>query len=847
MNIHLLCEYMQNPTGIDTPAPLLCWYNDAPQTAIHSSRVVVLDSGSGDILWDSGFQPDTGRAVYKGRALRSGQTCRWQVSLRHTGGETLSDEARFTMGLLPEDHWQARWVGGIRIDAKCYLYRHEWTAPKPVRSAAAFVASPNYNVITVNGQKPDDSVLNNTFANYDKSLYYATYDLTGLVREGQNAIGVMTGLGWRSLREAEDGVGWGDSLFALQIRMIYADGTEEWLYSHPDAWRCLTDGPVTYNSIYNGEVYDARLEKTGWDEPGYEDSGWMDTVEKEPPEGVLRSQLLEPIRVVKEWQPVAVLPVADGSWTLDFGRNFAGWVRLRIRGKAGQQIAIRPTEMIHPDGSVDPTSLRKAHPVDIYICKGEGVEEWEPRFTYHGFRYAQITGLESRPEPGMFTGCMVRSGVEDTGRFTSSHPVVQGFFDMVRQTEESNLHGVPTDCPQRDERLGWLNDMTVRNEGALYGFRLYQLYAKWLRDIRDTQGRVTGAITDTAPFLRYGFRPADPVSGSFLMLPWNLYLHYGDDRIIRENYEANGRWVQYLLRNTRDGVVRFSSMGDWAAPVAGTDHSSTGGGALSVITPPLLMSTGFLYHDCILMAKMARVLGKVEEEQAWLRTAAQVKADFNRAFFHPDGQYYGANSQAANILPLHFDLVEEEHIPGVLASLCEDIRQSGGHLTTGNICTRFGVEVLFRYGEADLAWHLLSQTEYPGWGYMLANGATTVWERWEKLGSNDYMAEMASMSHPMNGSAVVSLYKHLAGIQPDEEQPGWQNILFRPAVPKDAPDAGAELHTIRGTVASRWTQKDGCIHWEVTVPAGCTGTVYLPGKAEPVTVDGGVHRFAWQA
>lgn len=845
MNIHLLCEYMQNPTGVDTAAPLLTWYTDEPGKAADEARVVLRDAGSGVMLWDTGFVPNEGSCIYGGAALKSGRTYIWQVTLRFGGEEMCSEEARFTMGLLPEAAWQARWVGGIRIDAKSYLYRHEWTAKKPVRSAAAFVASPNYNVITVNGKKPDDSVLNNTFANYDKSLYYATYDLTGLVREGENAMGVMTGLGWRSLREAEDGVGWGDSLFAAQILMEYADGSEEWLYSEPDEWRCSTDGPILYNSIYNGEIYDARREQAGWDMPGYDDAGWFDAVEKEPPEGVLRSQLLEPIRVVRELPAREIIPAADGGWTLDFGKNMAGWVRLRMQGKAGQKVSIKPAEMIHPDGRVDTTSLRRAHPVDSYIFRGEGVEEWQPRFTYHGFRYAQITGLEEKPGPDMFMGCMVRSGVEQVGDFRCGHPIVQGFFDMVRQTEESNLHGVPTDCPQRDERLGWLNDMTVRNEGALYGFRLYQLYAKWLRDIRDTQGKVTGAITDTAPFLRYGFRPADPVSGSFLMLPWNLYLHYGDDRIIRENYEANGRWVRYLLKNSRDGIVRYSSMGDWAAPVAGTDHSSTGGGALSTITPPLLMSTGFLYHDCILMAKMARVLKKAEDETAWQEKAAQVKKDFNRAFFHEDGQYYGENSQAANILALHFGLVEEEHIPGVLGNFCDDIRRSGGHLTTGNICTRFGIEVLFRYGQADLAWHLLTQTEYPGWGFMLKNGATTVWERWEKLGSNDFMAEMASMSHPMNGSAVVSLYKHLAGIQPDEEKPGWQNILFRPVIPGDAPDASAELQTIRGTVASRWTQQDGRVEWEVTVPAGATGTVYVPGREQPETVGAGVHRFCW--
>ncbi len=840
MKLELLCEYRIDPAGMDTALPLLSWYSDEAEAVMEEARVT-LRKGD-DLIWDSGFAPNTGSILYAGQPLFSGRTYHWQVTLRTGGHEVISQEATFTMGLL--DAWQAKWVGGIRIDASCYLYRYEWTAAKPIRCAAAFVASPNYNVLTVNGKKPDDTVLNNTFANYDKSLYYVTYDLSKLLREGANAFGVMTGRGWRSLREAEDGIGWGDSLFAMQVMVEYTDGSVEWIASDPDLWRYTTDGPVLYNSIYNGETYDARLEKTGWDRPGYDDAAWSDAVEKEPPEGVLRSQLLEPIRVVDELPVKEMIPIADGSWTLDFGRNMAGWVRLRISGEAGQAIKLKPAELLSSDGSVDPTSLRGAHPIDTYILKGDGIEEWEPRFTYHGFRYVQVFGLTQKPDKDMFTACLVRTSVERIGKFRSSHPIVQAFYDMVMRTEESNLHGVPTDCPQRDERLGWLNDMTVRNEGAMYGFRMYQLYAKWLRDIRDTQGKVTGAITDTAPFLRYGFRPADPVSGSFLQLPWNLYLHFGDDRIIRENYEANARWVRYLMRNAKDGVVRFSSMGDWAAPVAGTDHGSTGGGALSVITPQLLMSTGFLYHDCTLMAKMARVLGKGEEQQAWLEKAAKVKQDFNRAFFHPEEEYYAANSQASNILPLYFGLVEEEHIPGVLRHLCDDIRRNGGHLTTGNICTRYAVEVLFRHGEADLAWHLLSQTEYPSWGFMLVNGATTTWERWEKVDAGDFMADMAAMNHPMNGGAVVSLYKHLAGIAPDEEQPGWRNIIFQPVLPADAPDAYASLMTIHGKVSCKWQRQENGITMDVMVPAGCTGTVYLPGQTVPVSVGAGQHHFS---
>lgn len=653
----------------------------------------------------------------------------------------------------------------------------------------------------------------------------------------------MTGLGWHSLRKAEDGIGWGDSLFSLLIRLEYKNGEVAWVAQDPASWKFTCDGPVRRNSIYNGETYDARMELPGWDKTGYDDSAWATCIEKEPPSGVLRSQMLEPIRVVEELLVKEMINVRDGSWTIDFGKIFSGWVRIRVSGKAGDVIRIKPAEELNEDGSVDPTSLRNAHPEDVYIMKGDGVEIWEPRFTYHGFRYAQISGLTGRPSTDMFTGCVVRSDVTRTGTFSCSDRTVQGFYDIVFQTEGSNLHGLPTDCPQRDERLGWLNDMTVRNDAALYSYRLYQLYAKWLRDIRDTQGKVTGAVTDTAPFMRYGFRPADPVSASLIVLPWNLYMQFGDERILKENYTAVVRWVEYMMRNSDNMIVRFTSMGDWAPPVSETDHDSTGGGALSLNTPPKLMSTGFLYYGCRQIARMAHVLGKRADEERWTGLAENVRTAFNKEFFHPEGGYYATNSQSSNVLPLYLGMVDAEHVAGVLKNFTDDIEKHGGHLTTGNICTRYAVEVLFMYGKADIAWTLLTNRDYPSWGYMLENGATTLWERWEKVEKGSFQAAMASMCHPMNGGAVVTLYRYLAGIQTDEKKPGWKNIVFKPHVPEKETQLKASVKTIRGTVTSSWEKNGGRLIYKITVPAGSTGTVWLPGKNKPLHVKSGCHTW----
>ena len=841
--IRLLCEYMDRPLGLTTTTPLFTWNIRDNHYTVTSYRIQVKESllhtkEGGKLMWDSGWteEKNAHKACYAGQALHSGVTYQWNVTLHvekcDSIEEWLSEDAFFTTGLMSFDPWTASWIGGIRIDQNSYLYRKQWTNQAKVRHAAAFLASPCYNVLTVNGRPADDTVLNNVFADYEKSLYYRTYDITALVQQDQNAVGIMTGLGWHSLREAEDGIGWGDSLFSLQIRLEYEDGSTEWILSDLDGWKYTTDGPIRYNSIYNGETYDARMEIPGWDCYGFDDSHFSYVVEREAPNGKLTSQILEPIRVVKEVPIQKIYEVADGSYTLDFGKNFAGWVKIRIQGEKGQSISIKPAELLNEDGSVNPVSLRNAHPVDTFILKGEGIEEYQPRFTYHGFRYAQIFGLKARPEPGMFTGCFVRTDSQRIGNFECSDEIVNTFYNIVCQTEESNIHGIPTDCPQRDERLGWLNDMTVRNEGALYNYKHYQLYAKWLRDIRDTQGATTGAVTDTAPFMRYGFRPADPVSASFLLMPWNLYLQYGDDSVIRENYEANARWVDYLKRNSHKGIVRFSSMGDWAAPIGGTDHTSTGGGALSTITPQLLMSTGYLYYDCTLMEKMARVLGKEEDVLYYQNLAREVKEAFTAEYYNKKEKYYASNSQAANIIPLYFGMVPEKDEEAVLDNLCKDIVEAhDGHLTTGNLCTRYAIEVLFQYGREDLAWYLLSQTTYPSWGYMIQNGATTMWERWEKVENNDFLAAMAAMNHPMNGGAVVSLHKYLAGICPDETRPGYDNVILRPVIPSKAEAAGAEIETIRGKVSSKWHREGAEIVWEISIPSGCTASVYLPGQA----------------
>ena len=626
-------------------------------------------------------------------------------------------------------------------------------------------------------------------------------------------------------------MGWGESIFSFQMLLRYQNGTSEWVCSNLDGWMYSNDGPLLYNSIYNGETYDARKEIPGWDKVGYLENAdadsWMPVTEHEPPGGKMRAQFLEPIRVVKTVESVAIHPIGDGSYGIDFGQNFAGWVRLKFSGTTGTKIIMKFAELENADHSINPVSIRKAKATDTYIAKGEGEEVYEPIFTYHGFRYVQVFGLEKPPTKDMFTGCIVRSDVDVIGSFECDNGLLNKLYSNIMWTEGSNLHGLPTDCPQRDERLGWLNDMTVRNECALYNYRLPQLYRKWLGNIRDTQGENTGAVTDTAPFRRYGLRPADPVSVSFLLLPWNTYLHYGDVRILEENYEANKRWVQYLKTNSDNYIVRYTQMGDWAAPIGGTDLSSYGAGAISMITPRILIGTAYFQYHCRILAKIAAVLGKEDDAAFYDKEADCIREALMKKYFNPTTKQFAKNSQASNTLPLYLGMVNEADQEQVLNNIVEDIAQNDKHLTTGNLCTRYVIEVLFLHGMEDLAYDLLTQTSYPSWGYMIENNATTIWERWEYV-TEGPLCGMASHNHPMNGAVGVCFHKYLAGIQVDESSPAFKNIIIKPIIPSQMSYVAATLNTMRGQIKSSWKKEKGNFTQEVTIPFNCTGQVFVP-------------------
>ncbi len=840
----LRTEYAANPLGIDVARPRLSWGLQSAERAQRQTayRILVatseerLGEGRAD-LWDSGRR-DSGQSIqveYGGRALVSRQRCYWKVRAWDKNGtpSPYSAVASWEMGLLSPKDWQGGWIGyPAGWPGRALYFRSEIEIHKPVRQARAYIAGLGYYELHLNGARVGDHVLDPGWTDYSRHVLYATYDVGGLLRPGKNGIGVIVGNGW-----------YGMPKLLMQLEVTYADGDTETQFTQgghgQPGWQ-VSSGPVLGNSIYDGETYDARLEKPGWDLPAASPTGslgrtegWETAFPVESLGGHLVSQSIDPIKIVATMPPKGMSQPKPGVVVYDTGQNLAGWAELRVSGEPGTRVTLRYAESLFEDGTVNQENLRKAAATDVYILKGQGREVWEPRFTYHGFRYVQLEGL---PEPASLDALqikVVRSSVDPNGVFATSSDLVNRIQKMVWWTEASNLHSVPTDCPQRDERMGWMNDLTVRLEEAIYNFKLNRFLPKFLDDVRDTQD-AEGTITDTAPF-RWGFRPGDPVSASYLLLAWLPYQHYGDLRSVAEHFDGLKAWTDYLARISKNGIVTYGHWGDWSPPRAFAIVGSLGTGAVSKDTPISLMSTGYLYYCSHMVALMAEALGREDDRLKYSELAWNVGEAFNREFWNENTGGYASNNQASNSFALYLGLVPRNRVPRVVDNLVRDVKAQDGHLTTGNLCTKYLLEALADNGRADVAYGIVTQTTYPSWGFMLANGATTLWERWEHMTGG----QMNSHNHPMMGSVSAWFYKHLGGINTDPKGPGFKRFILRPQAVEGLDWVRAEYTSMYGTIRSQWRKENGVFWCKITVPVNTTATVYVPAAAPDQIREGG--------
>jgi alpha-L-rhamnosidase len=843
---NLRCEYAATPLGIDAFDPRLSWELGAPdvrgaaQTAYQLQAATapdLLTAGTPD-LWDSERVVSTAQLVaYAGRAPRSRERVWWRIRV-WTDPDVPGPWAEptwFEMGLLRRTDWIADWIGfPAGWNGRALTFRRPFHLDTPVTRARAYISGLGYYELRINGQKIGDHVLDPGTTSYDQRVLYVTYDVTDALRtgaglDGENMVGVIVGHGW-----------YGAPKLLLQLEITHAGGTTTRILTQSGPWQVGT-GPIVENSIYDGEFYDARLERPGWDmpvglgaeapPPGQAAPGpggadteatadWSRPHVADPPGGRLVAQMLPPIRVTETISPETVSEPRTGLFVYDLGQNVAGWARIRVAGPSGSRVTLRFAESLYPDGTVNQENLRGAAATDVYILKGEGLEVWEPRFTYHGFRYIQVEGWPGVPEPGAIEGRVVRSATASVGEFACSNDLLNRIHRLVWWTEATNQHSIPTDCPQRDERMGWLNDLGARTEEAVYNFDMARFFAKWVADIHDAQDPVSGAITDTAPF-RWGSRPADPVSVSYLLIPWTLYLHYGDTRTMAEHYDGLRAWVDYLTSRATNHVVSYSYYGDWAPPI----DQSPDGSAVSAHTPGDLISTGYYFYSASLLAQMAGVLGKPVDAAHYSQLAAAIASTYRARFYDAESGGYGSNNQACNAFSLYLGLVPEKQVDQVVATLVRDVTElHGGHLTTGNLCTKYLLEVLTQRGHADLAYTIATQETYPSWGYMLDNGATTIWERWEHATGG----AMNSHNHPMYASIGAWFYNALAGIAPDPEAPGFARFTLRPHPAGALTHAVASLQTVRGAIESAWVQEGDRFTLNVTLPAGSEARIHVP-------------------
>jgi len=515
--------------------------------------------------------------------------------------------------------------------------------------------------------------------------------------------------------------------------------------------------------------------------------------------------------VVDTLVPVAVTNPKPGVYVYDLGQNFSGWAQLRVKGPRGAAVTLRFSELIYDNGMINRENIRRAKARDVYILRGDSdVEVYEPRFTYHGFRYVEVTGFPGTPGLDSLRGRVVRSAVESVGNFSASKPILNQIQRLIRWGQSTNLHSIPTDCDQRDERMGWLGDAHVTAEEAMLNFDMAGFYTNFVRDIRDVQGP-DGSVTDTVPH-RYGSRPADPAWGTaYPLLCWYMYEQYGDRRILEENYEGLKKYVEFLRSRAADNVLRYSYYGDWVAVEK---------------TPGELVSSAYYYYDVQLLVKIAELLGKSGDTQTYSQLAAQIKEAFNREFYDPKRGVYANGTQTANTLALFLDLIpNKEAQDSVRSNLFNDIvYQHDSHVTTGFIGVKYLFPLLTRSGLSDLAYDLATQTTYPSWGYMIANGATTLWELWQKRTG----PSMNSHNHPMFGSVGAWFYQALAGINVEADSVGYRCIRIEPQIVRDLMWVSATVDTVRGTVSSSWTHSPGAITLDVVIPVNSDAKIAMP-------------------
>ena len=831
--LELKCEYAVNPLGIDVVQPRFSWVLESSQRGEMQTAYQILVASSEEKLkddiadkWDSKkvISDQSVNVAYEGRELASGEKCYWKVRVwdKDEKASAYSIPATFQMGLLKKSDWQGVWIGAKK-NISAPLLRKEFEITKKIKDATIYISGIGWQELFINEEKVGNHVLDPAMTDYSKRVLYLVYDVTNLLDEGQNVVGVMLGNGWYSQPSF---LKYGDSpRLVMQVNIEFADGSIMSIKSD-ETWK-VSSGPITRNDLSTGETYNACLERPGWTKVNYDDSSWDNALTKERPGGKLVSQLMPPIKVNKTIKPIKLANPKSGVYVYDMGQLFGGWAKLHVEGQRGTKVSIKYSERLFEEsGLVDKRRHPAPEETDFYILKGDGEEVYEPKFTYHPVRYVQVEGYPGVPTLNNLEGRVVHSAVDLTGDFRCSNSLLNQIHRNVVWTLGNELYGIPLDCLHR-ECWAWTDPATIT--GTLYPRKYMPLFwTKWLKDIKDSQRN--GVIPDVAPIypgIKRSGQP-DPAWGSnYPILIWYLHQYYGDERILEEHYSSMKAWVDYLTSIADDHIVAEGHYGDHMLPGESPGKEEF----ISKETPPPLVWTGYYYRDASIISSVADILGKCDDAKYYSSLAENIKDAFNKKWFNQDTNQYATGSQTANLFPLVLGIVPKASEDSVVRNIVNNIiEQYDGHLHTGNTGTTCMIDALTEYGQGEVMYKVATTSTYPGWGYMVKEGATTIWEAWGRsigaAGAADSMIMWATIDE--------FFYNDLAGIKgpdyygPGYMVPGFKEIEIRPHILGDLTSARASVKTVRGMVSSIWEKTDHSLILEVSIPVNSQAKVSIP-------------------
>ncbi|MEO1258092.1 MAG: family 78 glycoside hydrolase catalytic domain [Bacteroidota bacterium] len=840
----LKTENLIDPVGIDLKEPRFNWQLISEKRNVLQTAYEIKVFNNKKEIWTSG-KKNSDQSIwvkYKGAPLKSNQRYHWQVRVwdNHGNISAWSKLAFFHTAFLNKNDWKARWIEpGFQEEKErpSPIFRKEFNTGKKIKKATAFISAHGLYEAYLNGNKIGDAYFTPGWTSYNKRLQYQVYDVTSLIKSGQNVIGAILGNGWYRgelvWKNNRDIYG-SDIAFIFQLEIEYKNGKKEKIISD-NTWKSSI-GEIQFSEFYHGEIIDARKEKAGWLNPNYDDKNWMGVKEVKHNMDVLLATYNEPIKKQELIKPIKIIKSPNNETILDFGQNLVGWVMVKASGQSGDKIILTHSEVLDKNGNFYRDNIRYARQQNTYILKGGETEVFEPHFTWQGFRYIRVDEFPGEIKKENFTAVALHSDIRPAGEFLTSDSLINQLQSNIRWGQKGNFLDVPLDCPQRDERLGWTGDAQAFSRTAMFNYDVHNFFAKWLRDLEADQ-QPSGSVPYVIPQV---MRKKDAGSAGWAdaatIVPWNLFLAYGDTLVLTQQYKSMKKWVDFMLSKSNNYLWNTGfHFGDWQSFRVDDDEHGR-----SAFTDKYFISQCFMAYSTQLLVNAAGVLGNTQDVKQYSHLLQQIKEAFLNEYITPNGATI-SNTQTSYVLALQFDMLPEALRQTAADRLVKNIRAYNNHLTTGFLGTPYLCHVLTRFGYPEVAFELLAQKTYPSWLYPITMGATTMWERWNgiKPDSTFVSPRANSFNHYAYGAIGDWMYRAVAGIDQEADTPAYKRSIIKPYINSNFKHVSASLQTVYGKLASSWKIANGRLSLDVVIPANTSAYVYIPTESKgDVTADG---------